>query len=46
MPFSMALPSSYSYFLVTQKTETRKPIVLAFTQWISAEMTSPFIRRH
>ena len=37
IPFAVALPSPYAYFLVTAEAVARRPPVAAFRQWLLAE---------
>lgn len=39
IPFSITIPSAYAYFLVTPEADAENAIVLAFRQWIRAEIS-------
>ncbi|MBK1684121.1 LysR substrate-binding domain-containing protein [Rhodoferax fermentans] len=38
IPFATSLPSYYAYHLVSAKTATTQPVVLAFQQWLREEI--------
>lgn len=37
-PFPISLPSAYAYFLLMSKAAAAQPVVLAFRQWLRAEL--------
>ena len=42
IPFSITLPSAYAYFLVIPKKDDGKAVVLAFQDWIRAEINAQY----
>jgi len=42
IPFAISLPSAYAYFLVMPEAVAGQPVVLAFQQWLGAEIGSQY----
>jgi LysR family glycine cleavage system transcriptional activator len=42
IPFDIAMPSNYAYYLVISQTIAERPVVLAFKDWLQAEIGAQY----